>query len=476
MLPVHELGDRLFEEMCCALWYADLGVRNPDLYGRPRQKQYGVDAIANRADAAGREAMSCKCYKSVRLGQIRNWVDEFLRHWDTYWKERNIRKFILTVAGDLKSHERYQEIEAEGARLAALGVTFEVWAQRQLSVRLHNNPNVRAVYFGRAASALAEPQLAAGHAGVGVALPNAAAVTQLGALQSALQTQISRQLDACQVELNNGHAALVGPQLSAIRADAAQWGSLTTVLQSRVVRMQALIAFDDDPQRALQLLDEADGIAVESEGRVRAFFEFRGSGPEPALAILKAPTSKEGALLRAGLLLEAGRPEEAAVVLDAWAKLKGVDPEWDRLMAFVALQLNDRASGLREIAEAERLAPSSAPVLDAAARMHYSAAMARVRLTRLTASPEPVDSELAGQDDASQLHLSEALQRFDRLRGVVSDARWLERLDVWRMACLACIPGRLAEAEAVCLATIEREPVSPLGRGAWLRGPAEAYD
>src|SRR5688572_20493790 len=83
LFDLHGLGDENFEELCCSVWSAESGIEPPDLYGRRRQKQFGIDVYAQRRGSTEIEGISCKCYKAIKKGQIESFAQEFLDHWDT---------------------------------------------------------------------------------------------------------------------------------------------------------------------------------------------------------------------------------------------------------------------------------------------------------------------------------------------------------------------------------------------------------
>jgi hypothetical protein len=70
LFEFHRLGDERFEEVCCHLLYKEPELEGAELYGRPRQRQFGVDATARRKDGSGIDTVSCKCYKNITKGQI----------------------------------------------------------------------------------------------------------------------------------------------------------------------------------------------------------------------------------------------------------------------------------------------------------------------------------------------------------------------------------------------------------------------
>ena len=121
-----KMSDDVFEEMCVALFSREADIRQADLYGRPREPQFGIDILGERERGDGIEVVSCKCYGQIKRGQLVEWSNDFLKHWDARWRSQNVRRFVLAVAADVKSSARRAEIEAEKARFTTIGVTYEI--------------------------------------------------------------------------------------------------------------------------------------------------------------------------------------------------------------------------------------------------------------------------------------------------------------------------------------------------------------
>src|SRR4051812_23718763 len=68
-----ENGDKKFEDLTCDLMAEEPGISDARLYGRQRQAQYGIDVWADREDESGIEVASCKCYQSVKKGELATW-------------------------------------------------------------------------------------------------------------------------------------------------------------------------------------------------------------------------------------------------------------------------------------------------------------------------------------------------------------------------------------------------------------------
>src|SRR5450631_3429231 len=238
LVDLYGLGDEDFEEVCCNVLYYDKEVDNPDLHGRPRQKQFGADITADRVDGAGIDAASCKCYKSILKGQIASFADEFLDHWATHWKDQRVQRFILCVPCDLRSAERRREIAVERVRFAALGVKFVAWGRRQLSHRAREHADIMDTFFPswRSAGAFAGPSRLAERPTATVALLSSADVTQIALLQSALAGQLIADLDAAQLAMKRGQRVTAERTLEGIREDPVRWSALNPGAQARVLR------------------------------------------------------------------------------------------------------------------------------------------------------------------------------------------------------------------------------------------------
>src|SRR5262245_9914423 len=125
--PFNRMANDAFEEMCCALLSKEPGIVSADLFGRPREPQFGVDVIGKIEEDCGIVVISCKCYSKIRRDDLSKWSDDFLDHWDTRWQQRRVRRFVLATSADVKSSARQNEIDAEKVRFAGLGVDYEVW-------------------------------------------------------------------------------------------------------------------------------------------------------------------------------------------------------------------------------------------------------------------------------------------------------------------------------------------------------------
>lgn len=146
--PFNRMASDAFEEMCCALLSKEPGIVTADLFGRPREPQFGIDVIGKIEEDGGLVVISCKCYSKIRRADLSQWSDDFLNHWDQRWQELRVRRFVLATSADVKSSARQNEIDAEKVRFAKLGIDYEVWQPRLLQEKLRNHPGLVAQFIG----------------------------------------------------------------------------------------------------------------------------------------------------------------------------------------------------------------------------------------------------------------------------------------------------------------------------------------
>lgn len=449
-----------FEEMSCALYQEESGISTADLYRRKYQRQFGIDIIATRIDGTGVEVGSCKCYSTIRKGQIPQWGEEFLTHWDSHWKAKNVRKFVLIVASDVNSEEREIEIDAEKARFESYGVTYDVWGPRQLQNKLHRFRGIVSRYLDPwwADRLCGSTQNTASTSVADTGTIPASIIAQISSLQKLLSGSTEKQLETAFEEIQRGNLNTVETQLIDIRTGEA-WSQMLPDVQARVIRLQASLAL----QRghiviAEQLANEADHIHTPKELRLRALIATRKGDIENALEILGEPASRDGVQLRVAMLLDVGCLGEAVKIIENSPVLEEPHAETERLKAFVALFQGDRVRAFELIRHAEKLKSDWPSIQRAGAMIRYALALSPVLTSEWYLYPSPIDLDLVRDDDDSHELLTEALERFENLASQAQDeAR--KRIDqTWALACLCNLRNRFDDAEFLCKQILADDP------------------
>ena len=456
----HRMGADSFEEMSCALYQEEPGISTADLYRRKRQDQFGIDVIAERVDRAGLEVASCKCVTRIDKGFIPQWSEDFLSHWDSHWKAKNILKFVLIVAGNITSKERETEIDAQKVRFELYGVTYEVWGPRQLQCKVRRHAGIVSQYLGAEwVSKLCGISQNTGSTSVAdTGIIPASIIAQLSSLQKHLSGSTEKQLETAFEEIQRGNLNAVESQLIAIRTGEV-WPQLLPEVQARVIRLQASLALQRGNIACTeQLADEADHIHVPKELRLRALIATRKGGAEEGLEILGEPESRDGVQLRIAMLLDAGWLDEAVTIIENNPILDEPHAETERLKAFIALLQGNRERAFEVIRHAEKLKSDWPSIQRAGAMIRYSLALSPVLTSEWYLYPSPIDLDLVKDDNNSHVLLTEALERFENLASQTQDEE-RKRIDqTWTLACLCNLRNRLDDAELRCKQILADEP------------------
>lgn len=459
----HELDENAFEEMTCALFEKEPGTKTADRFGAAFDKQYGIDVLAQRRDS-GVEVASCKCYATIRKGSIARWSTDFLDHWETHWKDKDVRRFVLVVATDVNSTERMAEVESERARFRSIGVNYEVWAPRQLQEKLRSQPGIVSHYLGEEWV----PRLCGMRTdNVAVAVPDSGTlsqlvVSQISSLQSALSAEVEERLDVAMGGIRRGDLQNVAEQLVALRI-GTHWAQLRTTTQARVIRLQGSLCLQrGDLAGVERFSDEADAIAAPDEPRLRALLVARRAGATEGLRVLGDPVTRDGVQLKLALLLEAGRSDQAIELLDSHTELKTPNAETERLRAFVELFRGRQTDALTAVQRAEQMEPRWPAVRRAGAIVRYALALSPLATADWYLGLNPVDLDLVREDDEARDLLREALSRFEALVAEDVDPEMRNQDEAWALACLSNLRDRLGEAEVRCCAILSVMPTHAL--------------
>lgn len=456
----HRMDEHTFEEMSCALYQEESEISTADLYRRKFQRQFGIDVLATRTDGTGIEVASCKCYSTIQKGQIPQWGEDFLAHWNSHWKAKKICKFVLIVAGNVTSKEREIEIDAEKARFESYDVTYEVWGPRQLQNKLRKHAGIVSQYLGAewVSKLCGISQNTASTSVADTGTIPASIIAQISSLQKHLSGSTEKQLETAFEEIQRGNLNAVEIQLINIRTGDS-WSQLLPEVQARVIRLQASLALQrGNIDGAEHLAGEADDIYAPKELRLRALIATRKGDAEKGLEILGEPESRDGVQLRVAMLLDAGRLDEAITIIESNPILLEPHAETERLKAFIALLQGDRKQALEVIRHAEKLKSDWPSIQRAGAMIRYALALSPVLTSEWFLYPNPIDLDLVRDDNNSHELLTEALNRFENLASQTQDDERKKIDQIWALACLCNLRNRLDDAELRCRQILADEP------------------
>ena len=451
----HEMPSEAFEALTCALLESEPGTRRTDLFGVQRQKQYGIDAFGKVAD--GEIVASCKCYKKISKDDFAAWSNDFLNHWESHWKARKVKKFILAVSVPAHSVERLKDIEREEERFRQIGVEYEVWSPRQLQEKLRPHRGIVSQFLGEA-----YVSILCGTAETLKQIVSSADVNRtdlqlrLEALTQAASDQFRATLDDCKRHLARGDVHEVERILNGARTGGF-WAGIDCTLQADALRLLGSAAINQgDIDAAERLSDEADQLSAPESPRLRALIALNRTGAAKALEVLGVPTIANAWELKVGLHFVAGELDEGDKAL---LHLEAESAEAMRLKAYGALLRGNVLDADRFIRAAIAKEPDSLAIKRISAMVTYSRALSPKAPAFAMSQPQPVDWLLVQRNDNAHALFLEAYQAFDAIRKRSLHRGIVEVEDAWCLASL-CNLGRMTDAEQEAKALLQRDPIN----------------
>lgn len=465
---------KTFEELTCALLEKEPEVRTVDLFNTEGQSQFGIDVVVHRSDTLAIDVASCKCYRTISAAKIKEWAGDFVDHYETYWKSRQVRTFILVVGSAVNASKIYEEIEAQRLRFAEFGVQFEVWQPRTLQEKLRPHPGIVGQYLDSAfinRICGEVPVSAEALATVSSALLGQMA-NQTAPLLAALSESWDGRLESLKRRLREEPPHEVVLELERIRAESF-WPQLAPNVRSKCLRYLASAKLQEgNVSGAASLAEEADAILPAKAPTFRALLLAWRGDHEEALKLLESSTQRDAQEMKVALLLETGLLDDAEKLLNNLPMLE--DAHWieaARLRAYLRLFRGDREGALVEITTAELKAPRWFAIRRAGAVIRYACALSSAVGPEVYAHPTPVAPELIREDDISQGRLKQALATFDALTKERAKSTGVSDAQVWAFACACSLVDGSVDAQNRCTALLQVEPGNPevlgwaLGRG-----------
>jgi len=439
-----------WELLCGRLLDRDPRFRAADLFELRGFKQYGLDALAE-IEAGGQVGLSAKCYERATASEIRDWSTDFLKEWETYWKARNVRTFILAIAApNITNAANRDQIAKEKARFAALGIDYEVWGPEPVYDRLRPHEDLvtrflgaswRAVIFG--------PRLPAATA------VDAVLLRQLEATQGVVAEQVAARMSGALEQLWSGESAAVASMLEAVK-DTTVWPFLPDQLKATALRLSARIAIEEARLGDAETEAAAAAALWPTDKLIEAKIVQAQQGPAAALEMLGTPSGIDARQYRASLKVAIGEIDEADRLLDDLGYMQDT-AELDRLRSFIRLGRRqfDEALSFAEAAAAR--APRRLLVRLALAVARYANGLSPAIPPMFALGPIVPPMELVRQDGDSVARRRLALEEFRALAGTrLGDQAGLRD---WVLAALCCTLADRGEAEALVAARLEADPL-----------------
>jgi hypothetical protein len=394
------MESKVFEELTCALLDKEPDVKNADLFHIDGQSQYGIDSWADMRHELAVVVASSKCYQIITATQVGDWSDDFLKHYDSYWRARNVRRFILAVASPVHERKLSDKVVEEKVRFHALGMEYEVWGPRQFQSKLRHQRGIVTQFLGGYWANVICGEVPVGANAVG--RDQSAVIdfftTSMASLVTALSAEADSKLDSLKARLREETPRGILRELENMRS-SAHWSSLAANVRSKCLRYLASAKLQEgDIGAATVFANEADTVSVDGSVMFRALLTAHQGDREGALSLLEDASEPDAQEIRAALLLQAGRLDDVERILDRLPTVDGMPAvEASRLRAFLLLFRGKRTAALSEIRRVEARAPRWFIVRRAGAVIRYANALSKIVGEEHFANPRPLQPNLCAK-------------------------------------------------------------------------------
>lgn len=458
-----DLDDEVFEELCCALLEREPNITKADLYKSKRQPQYGADVIGETSNSDFEYVVSCKVRQTLKKGDIPDFGDEFLKHWETHWKDKNVKEFVLAVTYPTNSDQREKEVESEKKRFKKLGIKYSVWPPRTLLAKVRPHREIAAQYLtdqvAEQICGQAQPPIAPSNSGQ--IYLDAAMIQQIADLQKALTGKIEKQLQHAREQIRRKEGDKVDELLKSIVDENAQWTALSNETKGAVKRLMGSRALHkDDIELAKTLCAEAEKFDPNKIGTLKALIALVEEGIRPALKLLTNASTPESLRLRAGLHISLSDIPQGLEDLDSLEE-EDRDGEALRLYALAYMMEGDRAEAFSYIERAQESYGDWYAVQHSSMMMHFHAGYSPLVSFQPSAWPNPIIAEFVREDAEGQAHLATGLEILDKLlKKSEDDQQERNDLKVWRLAYLSNLKNHSLEAETYANEVLKDNPAN----------------
>jgi hypothetical protein len=473
--PFHQIDEYKFQCVCrdvLEMQKDDL-IASCGIYGVRGQTQYGIDLIAPLRGPYANDVAQCKRYSDFKPSDIVKASDEFLQHLE-YWKEFNLRRFILIVACPMDRLQQQEELQRQRRRFAEHGIEYEWWDARSLRQRLAPYPDIIRLYFpipheywvelicGRQPEAIS---------GIGQCAPSYAMTmnvveSQLEQLSAQFSEDVAEEIEAIRELYREGQTGEAHRLISELQ-EGKKWVLLRAELRAKILRVAVGIELGhtSDVVRARSLLEQAIGLNPEADyttARTLLRYYEGGEDVEAALAEVAAPRTLDACNLKIALTIERGVPQQALQLVENLPAGVSPDAETHRVHALALLGLKDLKGARAAITRAKELKPLWELVRTVEAIIDYFETISpAVHPVHYLVWPEAVGWSYVKRDDESLALLRGAGDHFLRLTEKPSQkVEERRQFEIWRLACLANDPERQPQAIEYCQRLLAEYPAN----------------
>ena len=138
-LPFNQMSGKTFEEFCVRIAAREYDVCWAVGKNYNGISQYGIDIEGYTSVNKPILVVSCKCYEKFYQYQLQKCLDEFLDNWDSHWKNRGVRKFVIALTA--RPNDNLTNVITNNTdRFSDLGIDLEPWWPVKLTEKALSAP------------------------------------------------------------------------------------------------------------------------------------------------------------------------------------------------------------------------------------------------------------------------------------------------------------------------------------------------
>jgi hypothetical protein len=147
LLPLEQVHDEDFEEICRVIAKQETGVVRANFKRKRGVGQFGADVEGFSEDQLPILVVSAKRYKTIRPHLLEKWGHAFRNCWQDQWEGKGVERFVIAVTVKLNNDSLNTEIRNEVVRFKELGIQYDIWGLDELTEKLSTRPDIIGKYM-----------------------------------------------------------------------------------------------------------------------------------------------------------------------------------------------------------------------------------------------------------------------------------------------------------------------------------------
>lgn len=471
LLPLVDVGSKQFEHLCSDVLRSQFpGVTRANLKRKSGQSQFGVDVEGFDEMHRPFVVVSCKCYRKIDTWEVREWIEDFLKHLDGHWAGKGVKHFVLALTVEFSVDDLNDATKKLAAMLAERDIAFTIWDTNELSGLLRKEVAYVDRYFNDVWVKAISADVPDGAPSQATSAPFAmqdilgghGVLSHIESLYTQPLSDVNaKALERCVAELRKGRRSSFQEWFEAARSNLFGWAGISQDVRAKGLRIAAMIALTDGLiENCKVLLDEADSLQHAPDRTARAMLLRAMDGLPAALFYITAPVDRREREVLAAFLIESRAHAQA---LETLVPLVGQDATSEvlRLRAIARMLSGGKRKEALNLANSSvAKEPDSAMAILTRGQIHVASSLANGVAPQFGSVPNPISRSLVLPTSEARSQLALAVKDFEQVWSNV-EGEFQREVEVWRLAALLLNPETRSQARDLSRALLARRDLEP---------------